>query len=88
MCWIIRVVRRVFDAAIAWLMGPRVRRLRRWAFVIALPAAIVVAHVAGARAGATVLVARLLSPPVERGGSIERLHAVDLPLGPAAALER
>lgn len=46
------------DAVIAWLMRPRVRRVRRWAFLVAAPVALVVAHVYGVHQGALVIAVR------------------------------
>jgi hypothetical protein len=39
------------DRLIAWLMRPRVRRVRRWSFVVTVPVAFVVAHVYGLTKG-------------------------------------
>jgi hypothetical protein len=46
---------RVFDAVMEWLMRPRIRRLRRWSFVVTLPVALIVAYVIGLQQGALVL---------------------------------
>jgi hypothetical protein len=43
------------DRVIAWLMRPRVRRARRWSFVVTVPVAFAVAHVYGAHQGALVI---------------------------------
>ena len=47
------------DIVVAWLMRPRVRRVRRWSFVITVPVALVVAHVAGLEQGALVIGVRV-----------------------------
>ncbi len=46
---------RLLDALVAWLMRPRVRRIRRWSFVVTVPVALVVGHVYGVHQGALVL---------------------------------
>ena len=43
---------------IDWLMRPRVRRFRRWSFVLTFPAAIVVARVFGIEDGVLLLASR------------------------------
>lgn len=50
---------RMLDGLMAWLMRPRVRRVRRWSFVITLPVALVVGHVVGLEQGALVLAIRI-----------------------------
>jgi len=49
---------RLFDSLIEWLMRARVRRARRWSFVITIPVALIVGHVFGVQQGALVLGAR------------------------------
>jgi hypothetical protein len=49
---------RLANRLIAWLMRPRVRRVRRWAFLVTVPVAFVVAHVYGVHQGLLVLVIR------------------------------
>ena len=51
---------RRLDALVAWLMRPRVRRARRWSFLLTLPASLAVAHLYGVQHGALVLGGRLL----------------------------
>jgi hypothetical protein len=46
------------DRVIAWLMRPRVRRVRRWSFVVTVPVAFVVAHLYGLHQGALVIAIR------------------------------
>jgi hypothetical protein len=38
---------RVADRLIAWLMRPRIRRVRRWSFLVTVPVAFVVGHPSG-----------------------------------------
>ncbi len=49
----------LLDGLIAWLMRPRVRRVRRWSFVLTIPFALVVGHLVGIEQGAFVVVARV-----------------------------
>jgi len=51
---------RLLDGLVAWLMRPRVRRIRRWSFVLTLPLALIVAHVFGIEQGALVVALRAL----------------------------
>lgn len=51
---------RVLDGLISWLMRPRVRRLRRWSFVLTVPVAALVAHVYGVHEGALVIGIRVV----------------------------
>lgn len=47
------------DRLIAWLMDPRVRRFRRWSFVLTVPVALLVARTSGYENGALVIGARV-----------------------------
>jgi len=49
---------RLLDSVIAWLMRPRVRRVRRWAFLVTVPVAVVVGQVYGVHQGALVIAVR------------------------------
>lgn len=49
---------RLLDTLFAWLLRPRVRRVRRWSFVVTVPIALLVAHVFGVQQGALVVAAR------------------------------
>jgi hypothetical protein len=49
---------RLTDRLIAWLMRPRVRRLRRWSFLVTVPVAFVVGHVYGVHQGLLVIAIR------------------------------
>lgn len=49
---------RLLDTLFAWLMHPRVRRVRRWSFVVTVPVALLVAHLFGVQQGALVIAAR------------------------------
>ncbi len=50
---------RLLDTLIDWLMRPRVRRVRRWSFMVTVPVAVIVAHVFGVQQGALVIAARV-----------------------------
>jgi hypothetical protein len=58
--WDPQGVGRLTDFLLAWLTHPRVRPVRRWSFVITVPAALAVAHVYGVHQGAWVVAARVL----------------------------
>ncbi|HEY0346223.1 MAG TPA: hypothetical protein VGC59_16335, partial [Solirubrobacteraceae bacterium] len=49
---------RLADRLIAWLMRPRIRRVRRWSFLVTVPLAFVVAHVYGVHQGLLVIAIR------------------------------
>jgi hypothetical protein len=51
-------MKRLSDGVLAWLMRPRVRRVRRWSFLVTLPVALVVAHVYGVHQGVLVIAVR------------------------------
>jgi hypothetical protein len=46
------------DRLIAWLMRPRVRRVRRWSFLVTVPVAFAVGHVYGVHQGLLVIAIR------------------------------
>jgi hypothetical protein len=56
--FIVRTMWRLLDDVIALLMRPRVRRVRRWSFLVTVPVALVVAHVYGVHQGALVIAVR------------------------------
>ena len=49
---------RLFGALMDWLMRPRIRRVRRWSFVITIPVALLVGHVFGFQQGTLVVAVR------------------------------
>lgn len=49
---------RLLDGVTAFLMRPPVRRIRRWAFLVTVPVALIVAHVYGVHQGALVVAVR------------------------------
>ena len=49
---------RVADRLIAWLMRPRIRRVRRWSFLVTVPVAFVVGQVYGVHQGLLVIAIR------------------------------
>jgi hypothetical protein len=51
-------LKRLADSVIAWLMRPRVRRVRRWSFLVTVPVALVVGHVYGVHQGLLVIAVR------------------------------
>jgi hypothetical protein len=51
-------MKRLSDGVLAWLMRPRVRRVRRWAFLVTVPVALVVGHVYGVHQGVLVIAVR------------------------------
>ncbi|MEA2322947.1 MAG: hypothetical protein QOD81_2797 [Solirubrobacteraceae bacterium] len=54
-----RVLTGAADRGLDVLLRPRVRRIRRWSFVVTLPAAVLMATVAGVQGGALVIGARM-----------------------------
>jgi hypothetical protein len=51
-------MKRLSDGVLAWLMRPRVRRVRRWSFLVTVPVALVVGHVYGVHQGVLVIAVR------------------------------
>lgn len=49
------------DGLVAWLMRPRVRRVRRWSFVLTVPVAAVLARIYGVHEGVLVIGVRAAS---------------------------